>query len=357
MLARRIPAAEAAHIQRVGDDDALKAHFALEQIANQLARERGGQVHAVFLFRLIGGQGDMARHDGIHTRIDDGLEHPAGRFSPLLHTERIIGGDDMLVAPVHAIAGEMLGAGSETMILHAANDAGQQAAGEIRIIREAPHVDQRIAGIDIQIAHRRKRPVRPDAARLKRGGFAVVIGELLVTRRAEAHHIGQDCEAAQHAAAAIFKIGRDQQGDFGIIRIAPKQPSAVFQADVAGLGDNFAEEKRRADLIGDKAVFGNLEHGRLLRLLVDGQGMKHMKTSVEPEKPLKNIDRGWLRFLNSLLRGRLPAWRFIGGRQKWINRMPKRHPLFEVRIWNRYGQSRRSGQPLSRSGRISKQTC
>ena len=166
----------------------------------------------------------------------------------------------------------MLGAGGEPVVLHAANNLAEQAAGEVWVIGNTADVDQRVAEIEVEVADGGEGPIGADAPRFKRGELAVIVGEVSVIGGAQAHQVGQDGEALQHAAAAVFKVGGDEHRDFGVACVTAKELPAVFKADIAGFGNDFAEEKGGANLIGDKAILGNAQYSGLLCLLANGHG-------------------------------------------------------------------------------------
>jgi hypothetical protein len=110
-LAARIALRDAAHLQRVGDDDALESHFAAQQAGEDGGRQRG---------RHIGGgqrrHGDVRGHDGIHARLDGRAE---GRQFDAL--QALAAGVDhghvqMRIHRRIAVSGEMLGGGEHAIV-------------------------------------------------------------------------------------------------------------------------------------------------------------------------------------------------------------------------------------------------
>ena len=109
-------AGHADHVGGVGDDQAVEAQLAAQQIAQQLRGQGGRQDLLVSYARAQpaahGGQGDLARHDGFQPLVDHRAVHPAVAFQPFLRARLVVGRGDMGVQLVPAVPGKVLaGAG------------------------------------------------------------------------------------------------------------------------------------------------------------------------------------------------------------------------------------------------------
>ena len=125
LAALRTPG-EAHHVAGVGNDEAVKAQLAPQKIGQDLFRKGGGQIfvllHAGVELLLIGGQHDVAGHQGLNARFDHAPIDLAVGGVPFLAGEGVDAGGDVGVTLVHAVAGE---------VLHGAEDAALRDAPEV----------------------------------------------------------------------------------------------------------------------------------------------------------------------------------------------------------------------------------
>ena len=212
----------------------------------------------------------MPRHDAVHTRGDHFAIDLAEGHIPVCHFKRVDGGGDVLVAVVHAVAGEMLGTGGNAVFLHTAHDLRQKAAGAIGIIGHGAVVHKRVAAVDVEVTDRRKRPIRADGARFKRGRLAVVIGDRGVVCRTESHHERQRRQCPYHAAAAVFEIRGDERRNVAACEQVFDIAAQLVKSRFVGICDNLPEEKGRARAEIDLLVFAHQHNDGLMNFLLQG---------------------------------------------------------------------------------------
>ena len=117
-FAGRIERGDAAHVHRVGDDQAAEFHFVAEKAGENIVRKRGRDVRV----RLEGGHGEMAGHDG--ARRPPRWRRETATSSVLFEFAAVAGNGgegEMRIDADVAVAGEMLGGGEGAVFFHAAN--------------------------------------------------------------------------------------------------------------------------------------------------------------------------------------------------------------------------------------------
>ena len=79
----------------------------------------------------------------------------------------------MGVAGGVAVAGKVLGASENTRLLQPPLEGNGQGAGTPGIFAPGPHIDHRVGGVVVDVAHRAQHPVQPAAAGLFAGAAAI----------------------------------------------------------------------------------------------------------------------------------------------------------------------------------------
>jgi hypothetical protein len=108
----------------------------------------------------------------------------------------------VVVQIVHAITGEMFGAGGQPMLLHAARDRCREVCHASGIVAERSGIGDRIIRIDVHVDHRRKGPMNPGLAPFARSGGAECIRQLCIIGRRDGQRFGKWHAAADEMTGA-----------------------------------------------------------------------------------------------------------------------------------------------------------
>ena len=146
--------------------------------------DRGGAIDAAGIVAIVpGGQGNVANHDAPDAGGDRLAKGQTGDAVPLLARQGIRRGHRVLVQIIHAITGEMLGAGGQPMLLHATRDRLREVSHASRIVAERAGISDRIIRIDVYVNHRRKGPMNSGVAPFAgRGGAKRVRQRCIIGR-------------------------------------------------------------------------------------------------------------------------------------------------------------------------------
>src|SRR5205085_7328381 len=165
---------QAAHVERVCNDDAIEAEIVTQQFINYLRRERAGQ-RRVFdddLFvsvstslpvlawrdrgRLDLRQTDVPRHDRADACGNRRAEwYEFNRVEPRArHVDD--GQAAMRVNGRVAMTGKMFGSGDDARALRALDEGCAHRGDCLRVFAVRAHVDDRVRGVVVDINHRRE---------------------------------------------------------------------------------------------------------------------------------------------------------------------------------------------------------
>ncbi len=112
------------------------------------------------------------------------------------------------------VAGEVLGGGEEAARACAGDEGGGQARHQRRVFGEGPDVDDRIAGIVVDVRDRGESPVNPQGSTFASRHLAGESRRALRPGRPHRHRVRQRHHPAADAEAdAPFHVRRDQQGN------------------------------------------------------------------------------------------------------------------------------------------------
>ena len=110
-----------------------------------------------------------------------------------------------------AVAREMLDRGEHAARLQPFDVRGGERADPLRILAERPDVDDRIAGVVVDVDDRREVDVHADSPGFGSRDAARLEGQPRVSGRAESHGVRKDGSALQPEADARLEVGRDEQ--------------------------------------------------------------------------------------------------------------------------------------------------
>jgi uncharacterized protein YbbC (DUF1343 family) len=209
---------DGAHVQRVGEDQAVESEIPAQDTLYQAAIQGGGN-----RVRRQGGKRDVSGHYA----GDAGLDHGPERYQLDRIETRPVGGDDgqvyMGVNSRVAMSGKMLGSGQHAVILQPAHVGGGHAAHLQGVGAVAAGVDYGVQRIAVNIHDRRERDMDTGRPCFEGGDPAEFPGEVLVADGAQPHEwretrrapileaVRQDYTAGEHLARAVFHVGCNQQ--------------------------------------------------------------------------------------------------------------------------------------------------
>ena len=115
-----------------------------------------------------------------------------------------------------AVPGKMFSGSQAAVFFHAAHEGCDEFGDALRIFAERARIDDRIAGIIVDVGNRRVNPVNADGAGFERGDFAhgVSVGRISAGR--QRHRRGKRSAFVEPHGRAAFKIGANQQRQFGM---------------------------------------------------------------------------------------------------------------------------------------------
>src|SRR6185436_7321397 len=152
------------HDQRVGDDKSGELELAAKQVGENGTGESSG--HAA---RVERGKSDVGRHDRRHSPLDCaakrneiGLAKDVGRS---LDARQLL----VRVDRCPPVPREVLGTGEYSLRLTGIYPRGGAFADALRIGAERPGADDRVVGLDIEVAVGSVNPVDSQLARFFRG--------------------------------------------------------------------------------------------------------------------------------------------------------------------------------------------
>src|SRR6266550_2503854 len=119
------------------------------------------------------------------------------------------------------MAGIVLGAPQHAVLLGAADPHGRLLAHPHRVGAEGARLDDRVLGLEIEIAHGGERPIDPDRARFGRGDHPTGAGGVQVVQPAECRGRRQLGEPSHLLRRAALQVRADQQG---APRLLPQLP-------------------------------------------------------------------------------------------------------------------------------------
>ena len=214
-------AGEAHHMAGVCEHHAVEAHFALEQVRQQLLRQRGRHDVVVLDVRVhgtgIAWKHDMSGHDGLQPVVDEVCVDFAEGGVPFLAGKGVDAVGNMLVTVIQAVAGEVLGRAAEAGHLVRALHVGLgHFHHALRIVAVGAQADDGVVPVVVNIGNRSETEVAADGRGLRVGHFAKRFGVFCVARRADLCLCADHCAVAARAVAAVLGIAGDDERNFGI---------------------------------------------------------------------------------------------------------------------------------------------
>ena len=206
-LARRVTRRDAAHVHRVGDDQAPITKL----FAQQPGQNLGGEGRRNVRVGLYCGNGKMARHDRADARRNRGAERrQLERLKPLAARadHRQI---EMRVRRRISVTRKMLGRGQRAIFLHAAHKLRHEFRHASRVFTERARVDDRIARIVVDVRDGRVNPIHSRGARFESGDFAHRVGVLRSAARGNRHLRRKRCAFVEPHRGPALEIGGDEQ--------------------------------------------------------------------------------------------------------------------------------------------------
>ena len=208
-FAAPVSSGQALHPHGVRYDQAPKPQFVPQGLFQYRGRKRG-RAGGVF---LQGRDGYVSRHD----RHDTGPDHlpignPLDPFQPWAphgnHRQRQMG--------IHlgiAVTRKMLGRCQHPGLLGSRDKCRTQTAHCLRVLSVGSNVDDRVGRIVVDIHHRRKHPVDPQASGFLGGDPSLPAGPLLRSGGPHGHVPGQGEGVANAEGGSALEVGSNQQGN------------------------------------------------------------------------------------------------------------------------------------------------
>ena len=206
-----VPCADRFHHKGIGYHQPVEPHLAPQQIGEHGFGEGGG------LLRIQFRQHQMGRHHALHTGGNGGLK---GRKFDLLQPFAAVGQHrqvQMGVAAGVAVAGKVLGASEHPRLLEPPLERHRQGTGSLGILAPGPHIDHRVGGVVVDVAHRPQHPVQATAAGLFAGAAAIALTQiqgqlgLPLVESPEGQGRHQPAGPFEALANALFNVRADQQ--------------------------------------------------------------------------------------------------------------------------------------------------
>ena len=205
--ARRHFVRDAAHAHRVGVHEPVEAQLVAQQAADHRRADGGGPNRA----RVETGQGDVGSHDrprpGRDARPERRQLDPV-EARPGMRDERQ---PAVRVDVGVAVPGKVLEGGHHAARLQAAHPGRGEARHHRRVLAERARVDDRVAGVVVDVGDRREVDVHAEGPRLDRGDAPRLERQPLVARRPERHRPRERGAAAQAEPDPGLEVGRVQQ--------------------------------------------------------------------------------------------------------------------------------------------------
>uniref|UniRef100_E6QLE1 Uncharacterized protein n=1 Tax=mine drainage metagenome TaxID=410659 RepID=E6QLE1_9ZZZZ len=201
---------ERAHVERVGDHEAVEAKLLLEQVGDDAVRDAGRTVRVGF----DGGNGEVTDHDRVHPGGNCGAE---GReFERVKPVERSIdaGESEVGVGVGIAVAGEVFGGGEQARGVSARDVGRDHGADQGWISTEGAGVDDWIGGVGVDVGDGKPVPVDADGAGFEGGDAPELAGKLRVASRAEGHGCGEGRCAVQAHGQPALEVSSEEQRIF-----------------------------------------------------------------------------------------------------------------------------------------------
>ena len=130
----------------------------------------------------------MPDHHGHDARINQRLEDPAVSGEPFFTAERVQTGDIVLVAEIHAVAGEVLGTCRNSVVLNSLCQLDKKTRRIFRIVSDGADIRDRIIGIEVEVGDGSADQVDSRNARFFGHDSAEFITCRGIKCRAEIHH-------------------------------------------------------------------------------------------------------------------------------------------------------------------------
>ena len=184
-------------------------------------------------------------HHRVHARRHRAAERAAAP------RRRAAGGPRSTVDELHvavergvAVAGEMLGRGQQAAFARAAHEGRDQAAHHLRVLAVGADVDHGVAGVVVDVDHRRERPVDAQRAPLARGHHAREVRGLLRARGPDRHRVrdGDDTAADAEGHPALHVRGDEQGHGGGVLQLVQQRGQRLD----LGLEDHHAADAAAA---------------------------------------------------------------------------------------------------------------
>ena len=219
---------DGAHLEGIADHESVVPELAAQESGDDRPAER----------RRLGvqsGNDEVRRHDRADARVDRGAEGHQRRL-PVARGDRQ---RQVRVDGRVAVAGEVLGAGDDTLRLRAADERRDVAGDQLRIGAERADADHGVVGVRVHVGDRRE--VQADAAVGQIGGNPAGdgFGQLDVVDDAEREVAG--------VRAAVLPL---EPGDVAALLVDREQQARQRRrqrAQLVGVADVVREERQPAE--------------------------------------------------------------------------------------------------------------
>ena len=170
-----------------------------------------------FNFRAVGRLHDVACHHRHGAGVDAGLVGCAVGGIPFFARQAVDAGHQVLVALIHAVAGEMLDRGRQAIFLHAFDELHPHTAHTVRVRAKGADVGDGVAEVEIDIDDGSEGPVGAHRRPFAPADHPQAVSHAVIVGRRHLHGRAQGGAFHRQPIAAFFKIRRQQQGDPGVI--------------------------------------------------------------------------------------------------------------------------------------------
>ena len=185
---------DAGHVHPVGDDEARETHLAAQDLDHGMGQGGGG------CGPIEGGHGDVAEHHRVDARLDRGPEgQELDRIRAAREPALTVASCRWLSTAVSPWPGKCLAVVSRPPARAPSMKARGQARHERRVFAEGPDVDDRVAGIVVDVRHRREGPVNPEGTPFAGRHLAGEARCALRPGRSHRHRVGQGHDPASDA--------------------------------------------------------------------------------------------------------------------------------------------------------------
>lgn len=196
-----------AHLQAVGDDDAVEAELAAQEIGDDLVGKRGGLVVDL-------GADEVTDHDHVAVGGDAGLKRQKLGGAQLVEGFVHIDGAVVGIGAGVAVAGKMLEGGADAAIVETKHGGLDELGGLVEIVAVGAVADDGILGIGPNVGNGGEVKIEAEALHVPGDGVGVAVGgvgALVFVIEHGADVGGADGVHEPVDTAAFFVAGEDER--------------------------------------------------------------------------------------------------------------------------------------------------